>query len=216
MGSFQNHHSEFFRDPLVFAFLEERILPNLLFRRRSPAGREIRVWSAGCAAGQEAYSVALLCRELSQRMEDAPPFRIFATDLSETQIALARAGSYSAPDVRNVTQQRLWRWFDRQGEAWVVRPELRALVDFSAHDLLDLRVTSPAASIFGDFDLVLCCNQLMYFRPECTRRVLQKLKRSLAPGGWLVTGDAERVLVQGEGFEPAPLPAAVFTRGDDP
>jgi chemotaxis methyl-accepting protein methylase len=204
------HHSEFFRDPLVFATLEHRLLPSLARAKAASDYPEIRVWSAGCAAGEEAYSIAILLRELCDGREDPVRFRIFATDSSPAQLELALTGVYASAALGNLNLRHLERWFSRRQDAYVVAPELRDRVDFSLHGLLGEHSVSPSASIFGGFDLVLCCNVLFYYRPECQTRILDKLRRCLAPGGYLVTGEAEHEIVQASGFEPLALPAAIF------
>jgi chemotaxis protein methyltransferase CheR len=204
------HHSEFFRDPLAFTLLEQRLIPGLANAKAASDYPELRVWSAGCAAGEEAYSVAMLLRELCDDRSNPVRFRIFATDSSEEQLELAFAGVYAATSMGNVNLRHLERWFFRRENSYVVVPELRERVDFSIHDLCDDRISSPSASIFGEFDLILCCNVLFYFRPECQARVLDRLRLSLAPGGFLVTGEAEREIVQASGFRPWASPAAIF------
>ena len=185
-------HSEFFRNPQTFALLERRILPSLL-AAKTPSGRsEIRIWSAACAAGQEVWSVAMLMDELTRGGNPPQVYRIFASDLSEPDLVRARAGVYSAEAVGNVRMRHLRECFVRRGEAFEIAPRLRARVDFSTYDLLDAESSSPAASIYGDFDLILCCNLLFYYRPALQQRILNKLCRALAPGAYLVTGEAER------------------------
>jgi chemotaxis protein methyltransferase CheR len=210
MQSLGIHHSQFFRDPLVFAVLEHRLLPGLAQAKESSDYPEIRVWSAGCAAGEEAYSIAILLSELCDRRDVPVRFRLFATDSSAEQLELACLGSYPAPVMGNVQRRHLERWFSRQENACIVVPELRERVDFSLHGLLDEHSVSPSASIFGGFDLIVCCNVLFYYRPECQVRILKRLRRCLAPGGYLVTGEAEREIVQAAGFQSHPLPAAIF------
>jgi chemotaxis protein methyltransferase CheR len=204
------HHSEFFRDPLTYSLLEQRLLPSIANAKASSDYPELRVWSAGCAAGEEAYSMAILLSELCDRGEIPFRFRLFATDNSAEQLELACRGSYPASVMGNLQRRHLERWFSRQGDAFVAVPELRKLVDFSLHGLLDEYSISPSASIFGGFDLVLCCNVLFYYRPACQMRMLDRLRRCLAPGGYLVTGEAEREIVQAAGFQPLSLPAAIF------
>ena len=208
--SLEVHHSEFFRDPLSFALLERRLLPGLAEAKASTGYPELRVWSAGCSAGQEAYSIAILLHELTDQRAVPLRFRLFATDTSTEQIERARAGTYPASAMSNVALRHLQRWFSRIEDAYVVAPELRGLVDFSIHGLLDETSDFPSASIFGEFDLVFCCNLLFYYRPESQKRMLDRLRRSLAPNGYLVTGEAERESVQGSGFRPLALPAAIF------
>jgi chemotaxis protein methyltransferase CheR len=204
-------YSEFFRDPLVFALLERSVLPSLVPANGESGQREIRIWSAGCAAGQEAWSVAILLDELSSTLPQPLPFRIFATDLPGPDLDLARSGVYSPEAVGNVRFRHLRTHFSRNGESYAILPRLRDRVEFSAYDLLDARSASPAESIYGDFDLVLCCNLLFYYRPPVRTRVLAKIRRALAPGGYLVTGGAEREIVgRQSGLRPLNPDASVF------
>ncbi len=213
IASLDVHHSEFFRDPILHALLEERVLPGLALRKDAEGGSEIRVWSAGCAAGQEAYSVAATLLELAEAWRRPVRFRIFATDVSPEQVALARAGRYADTSVRNVRLRQLRRWFEPEGTNWVVGDALRMAVDFSVHDLLDPAGTCPPASIFGAFDLVLCCNVLYYYRSDVQRRIVDRLQACLRPEGFLATGDAERDVVLSSGaFQPSALPSSLFTR----
>jgi chemotaxis methyl-accepting protein methylase len=199
-------HSEFFRNPLTFAVIAQLVLPGLVEAKKRFGG-EIRVWSAGCASGQEAWSLAILLDELTGPV----PYRIFATDLADP--GLARAGVYSAEAVGNVRARHLREYFSRQGESFSVVPRLRERVDFSAYDLLDRSSASPAASIFGGFDLILCCNLLFYYRQEARRHILNKICHALSPGGYFVTGEVERGMVQGhKGLRAVMSPAAVFER----
>jgi chemotaxis methyl-accepting protein methylase len=210
LGSLAIHHSELFRDPLTFA------LPELAARAVPADTHELRVWSAGCAAGQEPYSLAILLRELSDGRERAIPFRVFATDRSEAQLAEARRGVFSDAVMGQVSHRRLERWFTGREDAFVVAPELRERIDFSSYDLLDQRRSSPPASIFGEFDLVFCCNLLFYYRPEARRLILDRLARSLAPGGYVVTGETERLFLQGAGFRAVFPHASIFRKADEP
>ena len=187
-------YSEFFRNPLACALLEQVILPSLV-ESAGTAGREIRVWSAGCAAGQEAWSVAMVLHELAKARAHPVSFRIFATDISDEALALARRGVYDLADVRNVRVKHFERFFTATSQRCEIIPALRDHVDFSAHDLLDERTTSPSASVYGDFDLVLCSNVLLYYRPETQQRILGRLVGAARAGGWVVTGEAERDIV---------------------
>lgn len=226
-------HSEFFRNPLTFAVLEQLILPRLVREKGQCGGGEIRVWSAGCAGGQEAWSLAMLLEDLAgiqSSVEQASrllvpqqtgnrdglptsggpvPYRIFATDLSDPDAA--RAGVYSAEALGNVRLHHVTRYFSEQGESFSIVPRLRERVDFSTYDLLDSSSASPAASIYGGFDLILCCNVLFYYRPEARQRILDKVRRTLSPGGYFVTGEAEMAMVSGhKEFRAVLPPAAVF------
>jgi chemotaxis methyl-accepting protein methylase len=204
-------HSEFFRNPLAFALLEQWILPNLA-SRKSVKG-EIRIWSACCAAGQEAYSIAMLLDGLKSVSGNEIRFRIFATDISLTALAQAREGTYDQKEVQSVKLMFLQRYFERKGGTYIVTPRLRDQVNFSVYDLLDRFSAYPAESIYGDFDIVFCSNILFYYSAEIQNLILMKMRQSMSDDGCLITGEAEKALVERTGaFRMFAPPAAVFQR----
>ncbi|MDE4908009.1 protein-glutamate O-methyltransferase CheR [Methanogenium marinum] len=211
--SLQNTHSEFFRNPLTFALLESLVLPSLLMERQGAEGRGIRVWSAGCAAGEEAYSIAILLNERATASEHPAPYQIFATDISEDELAHAKSGVYDAARVQNVHLKHLHTYFHSRGDTYTVIPRLQDHIDFSRYDLLDEHSISPPTSIYGGFDLIFCANLLFYYRPEVRQSILEKLNHSLVPGGYLVTGEAEREMVeQLDNIYPVFRSAAVYRK----
>lgn len=208
-------YSEFFRDPLAFAFLEQVALPVLVEQRERVGYGEIRVWSAGCAAGQEAWSLAMLLDALTAAVGRRPAYRIVATDLSEPELTAARDGVYAREALRNVRLRHLDAYFERRGDSYCIIDRLRERVEFAAYDLLDPATANPPAGIFGDFDLVVCANVLFYYRPPAQRLILDKIRKSLAPGGYFVTGDTERQLVEARGgFLAASPPLAIFRHSE--
>ncbi len=206
-------YSEFFRDPLVFALLEKLVLPGLVEAKGKIVPTELRVWSAGCSDGQEAWSVAILLEDLSAAHQRPVPFRIIATDISDAALGSARQGVYDHPAVQNVRVKHLRNYFSAEGAGYVVASRLRERVDFSTYDLLDGRSVCPPVSLYGDFDLILCCNLLFYYRPEIRLKILDKVCRALCPGGYFVTGEAEKdIVAQHDGFCAVASPAAVFQK----
>jgi len=196
-NSLNNSYSEFFRDPLTFAFLERIILPELLTEKKRGDRSELRIWSAGCASGQEAYSIAILLDELSACDTKELNFRIIATDNDSVELETGRQGVFSAAALQNVTLGRLGRYFDRlNADSYQVGSRIRERIDFSQFDLLDLNTFSPPASIFGEFDLVFCCNLLIYYGVEARTRILSRLQKSLVAKGYLVAGEAEKEMVK--------------------
>jgi chemotaxis protein methyltransferase CheR len=207
------HFSEFFRNPLTFAVLERVTLPELLHQKTAGKQREIRIWSAGCAGGQEAYSIAILLEELMTGSDQKATYRIFATDLDEDLFNEARLGHYPHSALGNVSLKRLQTWFSSRGDGYEVKPDIREHIDFSVFDLLADGHGSPPASIFGDFDLVLCCNLLIYYQPKYQNLILKKLVRSLAGGGYLASDEAEREIIESQGGFCAIIPpSAVFQK----
>jgi len=206
-------YSEFFRDPLVFALLEQVVLPGLAHEMKKSGRAEIRVWSAGCSAGQEAWSVAILLEELTAAREYPIPFRIIATDVSEAELAAARRGEYAASALQNVPLKHIQGYFSRHGETYRIVDRIKDRVDFSFYDLLDRRSSCPPISIFGEFDMIFCCNLLFYYRPDIRRFILGKMRCCLSPKGYLVTGEIEKAFVEeAGGFRTVAPPAAVFKK----
>jgi len=215
LHSLQIGYSEFFRDALSFALLERAVLPALVRQRSEDGASEIRIWSAGCSGGQEAYSVAILLSELAESLDRPVAFRIIASDVSEGALATARRGQYARGALGNVRLRQLERWFSAKGSTYEIVPELRCRVDFSHYDLLDKDSSCPPASIFGGFDLVLCCNVLIYYRGDACNAFLEKVGGCLSPGGYLVTSDSERSIVRKSGgFRAISASASVFRKLD--
>lgn len=193
MASFNITYSQFFRNSMTFAVLEQLVLPQLLSRK--PEGGEIRVWSAGCSTGQEAYSIGILLDEMIKSASKSMRYRIFATDLSREALDVARTGSYDQDGVGNLRMKHLKNYFTRKGETYTVDPQLKQTIDFTEYDLLDPYSINPPDSIFGDFDIIFCCNLLFYYRNDVRRAIIKKLKRSLSAQGYLVTGEAEAIFM---------------------
>ncbi len=181
------HVTEFFRNPELFEVLRRRVLPELLVRFR-----DLRVWSAGCAHGAEAYSVAILLLELDPSGE----WSVLGTDIDRGVLQQAEEGVYGEQDIRNVSPQRRAQYFTREQERWRVGPALRQRVRFRRHDLL----SDPFG---GPWHLILCRNVVIYFTEEAKQDLYRRFLQALAPGGYLFVGAAEQVFGAREmGFEP--------------
>ena len=171
------------------------------------------MWSSGCAAGQEPYSIAILLDDLIAAGGKTISFRIFATDTSETELTSAREGVFDYGAVQNVRVKHFHKYFSVKGDSCIIVPALKDRIDFSFFDLLDERSACPPASIYGGFDLVICCNLLFYYRPDIRQLILNKLYHALSPGGYFATGEAEREIVAKTGAFRAVAPqAGVFQR----
>jgi chemotaxis protein methyltransferase CheR len=210
LDSLNVNFSEFFRNTLAFACLEQIVLPKLIEKKRK--GKEIRIWSAACSAGQEAYSIAILFDELIERTKSNKGYRIFATDINQKELIKSKKGVYNRSVVGNVTLNRIQTYFTQRGETFTIRPNLKKHIDFSFFDLLQGDLLSPSTSIFGEFDLVFCSNLLFYYNPESRQRILEKITNNLAPGGYLITDNAEREIVKGNGFREVFVNSAIFQK----
>ncbi len=213
LSQLNNSYSEFFRNSLTFSFLEQPILRKMTQLTAKDHSREIRIWSAGCASGQEPYSLAMVLDNFKKNKQDNFIYRIFATDNSEKELDLARKGIFNISTVKNTRFEFTEKYFIRKGETFLLDPKLKEKVDFSNYDLLSRDSSSPPSAIYGDFDLIMCCNVLIYYQPFYQQIILQKFFRSLRKGGFLITGEAEAHLVwEFGGFKPYSAPAAIFVK----
>lgn len=189
-----NNETSFFRDPGVFDLLNSTAFDRLRTARRNI--KRLRIWSAGCSTGQEAYSLAMLLCESEARWAGWS-LDLSATDVSETAVARARRGRYSQFEIqRGLPVRTMLRWFEQQGEDWVVDNRLRRMIRFATHSL-----TTPPP---GQYDVILCRNVLMYFAPPVRRAVFERLHEALAPDGVLMLGAGETVIGQTTRFAADP------------
>jgi two-component system CheB/CheR fusion protein len=196
--------TEFFRDPQLFEYLRDDIMP-VLIERASRNGNELRLWSAGCATGEEAYSLAILVMEALGKRLGEIHVRIFATDLDDEAIAFARHGVYPASAFDGVPHEYVVRYFTERREGFEINKTVRNLTVFGQHDLAQ---RAP----FPRIDLILCRNVLIYFTKELQQRALQIFAFSLHDGGYLVLGKAETTSPLPEYFEPAHRVYKVYRR----
>ncbi|NBW09997.1 MAG: protein-glutamate O-methyltransferase CheR [Caulobacteraceae bacterium] len=190
------HESYFFRDATPFDQLRDILLPALVARRTG--AKRLRIWSAACSSGQEPYSLAMLLLE-ERRLTPDWSIEILATDMSQPILDRARRGIYSDFETaRGLSEARRSRWLKRDGGDWSIAPEVRALVQFRPHNLMDGVVG------MGRFDLIFCRNVLIYFEQLQKRWALARLSEALEPDGALILGSAETVVGLDSAFEPMP------------
>jgi chemotaxis protein methyltransferase CheR len=170
--------TSFFRDRTVFRALQDQILPSLAAAR----GGRVRVWSAGCGSGQEAYSLAMMAEDAATLAEPD----IFASDLSTAALEKAESGLYTHFEVqRGLPIRSLLRHFEPAGDAWRILPDIRQKVRWRRLNLVDqFTVGEP-------FDLILCRNVIDGFAPTAKAKAIEGLMQALAPDGWLVLGAHE-------------------------
>lgn len=174
----------FFRDPEAFQALATTIIPRLFAGK---GGRDVvRVWVPGCSSGEEAYSIAMLLMEYAQTLSSPPQLQVFATDVDEAALRIARSGSYSASALDDLREDRVERFFTRDGDKFIAVRELRMICTFSLHSLIR---DPPLTSI----DLISCRNLLIYFDRTLQDQVIQTFHFSLRPGGILFLGPSENI-----------------------
>ncbi len=202
--------TSFFRDERQFRALEA-LLPGLLERPRS-GGRKLAIWSAGCATGEEPYSIAMAAAEAGA---DPEHVEIVATDVNPEAIAFAARGSYEPRRVREVPEPLLRRHFDEDAQHFHVRPHLRRLIAaIRPHNLVAAVFPRPAD---GGWDVIFCRNVIIYFDTPTTQKVLTQFHNALTPGGYLFLGYSESLFRLFEGFELTEVAGAfVYRRPEIP
>ncbi|MFC4694634.1 CheR family methyltransferase [Geodermatophilus arenarius] len=195
--------TSFFRDRPAWDHLRDQLLPGLL----ASAGPRIRVWSAGSASGQEAYSLAILLAEVLGIDEFRDRVKIYATDVDEEALAQARQALFTGREMAGLTPEQVERYFTQEGTRFAFRKDLRRSVIFGRNDLVQ---DAPISHV----DLLLCRNTLMYFNAETQNRILGRLHFALAPHGLLFLGKAEMLLSHAQLFVPVDLTRRFFRKRD--
>lgn len=197
------HVTGFFRDPEAWEALRERVVAPLV-EAREPGG-PVRAWVTACSSGEEAYSLAMLLTEESERAGKRLDIKVFATDLAERALAHARAGVYPGGIESEIPPERLARFFAREDEVYRVRQDLRDRVVFAPQNILQ----DPP---FSRLDIASCRNLLIYLEPEVQQRVLALLHFGLREGGALFLGTSETVTGAEDMFEPLDRKARIYRR----
>jgi chemotaxis methyl-accepting protein methylase len=183
--------SRFFRDTLTFELIADRILPAIVLEKARLKNPSLRIWSAGCARGEEPYSMAILIQELLKKEKIAMDIHLFATDIDCGVLADAGKALYPLSSVENIKHRLLTKYFTSEGACFRLIPDIKKQVSFSLYDMLNKKHSVPPESVFGNFDLVLCRNLLIYFNIDYQETIFAKLYHSLANHGMLILGEAE-------------------------
>jgi chemotaxis protein methyltransferase CheR len=181
--------------------LRGHILPDVL-RRAARDGREAVVWSAGCSTGEEPFTLAMLMLEVAAGLTSRPRMRVVGTDVSSAALQVARAATYSGRTVDLAETTAVERWLRRDPDgAYVVRDEVREIVEFAHHNL----VTDPPPFPPGGVDLVVCRHVTIYFSRETTRALVNRFRHVLGKTGWLLMGPAESLWQVSDAFALQPV-----------
>ena len=201
--------TSFFRDPDVWQELVDTVLPALM-ERRAPGGGPLRAWVIGCSTGEEAYSLAMAFLEASEALAQPASceLQIFATDLNADAIAVARSGRFAATISRDLTPQRLARFFSETPDGFLIDKRIRDMVLFAQHDV----ILDPP---FTRLDLLSCRNLMIYFGSPLQRRLIPLFHYSLRPGGALFLGGSETIGRAQSLFTPLHPKSRLYWRGDN-
>ncbi|MBL3597119.1 PAS domain-containing protein [Rhodovulum sulfidophilum] len=196
--------TRFFRDEDAFRVVEDSVTPRIV--ETLPPGQTARVWVAGCATGEEAYSIAILLHEAFHKAGRQPMVKVFATDINPDSLQFASAGSYPASVGAEIGTERLKHYFHTDGDRLQVTNALRQSLVFARHDLL----CNPP---FTRIDLVSCRNTLIYFRQDAQKNALLRLQYAIRKSGYLFLGSSETLSGLQNGFQPVDARHKVFVRG---
>jgi chemotaxis protein methyltransferase CheR len=177
--------TSFFRYPAVFEALEKKVLPDLHMKKFWESPRSLRVWSAGCSTGEEAYSIAMTVADAIE-FADAWNIHILATDVSRQALEHAEHGVYEPRDMETVTPRQREQYFSSVADHYLVRPRIRNMVTFAPMNLAQV-------VYMGKFDCIFCMNVLIYFSEERQAQLIQRFYEYLEPGGYLFLGHAESI-----------------------
>jgi len=197
--------TNFFRDKEAFDALENQVIPKLF--ADMGAADTVRIWVPGCATGEEVYSLAILMREHMSALRNVPKVQIFATDIDESALAVARAGRYPQAVMQDVKPERLDRFFSRDDSSYAVLKDIRDMCIFSAHSV----IRDPP---FSRIDLISCRNLLIYLGAEFQSRVIPVFHFALKPGGYLFLGTSENISQYPDLFQRIDKKQRLFQRRD--
>lgn len=175
--------TSFFRDEVAFSALEEIVLPQLI-KNRSNREKTLKIWSAGCATGQEPYSIAILLLEMLGEKISSWNIVIMATDIDSKALEKARHGVFPRNEVEGIRYQWRRKYFISKPDNFTIKPKVKRLVTFSEYNLIN----EPP---YSDFNLIVCRNVLIYFSQPLQMRVLRNFYDTLKTGGYLLLGKAE-------------------------
>jgi two-component system CheB/CheR fusion protein len=196
--------TSFFRDDGSWDFLAAEVLPKIVESKRQ--GDAIRVWCAGCASGQEAYTLAIVVADVLGVPELLKNVKIYATDVDEEALAQARSGVYAAKELEPVQEERREKYFEaRENDQIALKPEIRRTVIFGRHDLVS---DAPISRV----DIISCRNTLMYFNAEAQSKIYRNFHFALQPQGYLFLGKSEMLLTRTSMFDPIDLKRRIFER----
>ena len=199
--------TSFFRDPLVWKELKEEVMPTLI--ERSAQDARLRAWVVGCSTGEEAYSLAMVFKEVVSELPatEQRSMQIFASDLSADAITVARRGHYPAKIASDMDPLRLARFFTPQGSGFIIDKQIREMVLFAQHDV----ILDPP---FTRLDLLSCRNLMIYFNAALQRRLLPLFSYSLRPAGALLLGGSETIGNAQALFTPLSVKSRLYWRSD--
>ncbi len=199
--------SEFFRNPETFDAVRQKIIPPILKRKKRLGSHILRIWSAGCATGEEPYSLAIMFKGLFVKDLSGFTATIYATDIDEEALKKANIGQFSINALKVFNELELDRYFTKASEdTYIIKPEYKSTIKFLHHNMINARPPNK-------MDIIFCRNVIIYFTRELQQRVYENFYNALIKGGFLVAGKVEALLGIGDGlFERIDVTERIFKK----
>lgn len=178
---------EFFRNPEAFKAIRRKVIPSIIERKEKMASYNIRIWSSGCATGEEPYSLAILFKEALQELGQNIKVTILATDIDKESLRKANLGVYGEKALKELTTRQIAAYFVKEEDKYCIKPQIKVMVNFMTHNMISDEL--PAA-----IDLILCRNVIIYFNKELQNKVHANFHAVFVSTGFLVAGKTESLM----------------------
>lgn len=195
VAKLQNNYTDFFRNPFTYAVLSNVVFPTLFFNANFPSNKEIRVWSAACASGLEAFSLAIILEEFFKRHLLSPRYRIFATDRSNMIINQAKKAAFSHDELKSLSKEQVELGFDLKESNYCIKPSIQTKISFSTFDLISEKTNCPSVSIYGDFQIIMIANLLFYYKSSIQKKIINRVLQCMSKDSYLISGETEREIL---------------------
>lgn len=205
------NETSFYRNPPQLKVFQDDVLPVVLEALRSQRQKRLRIWSAGCSTGEEPYTLAIILMEVLRAELSSWDIRITANDLSEAVLAAARTGAYNEYSLRTTPKEIVSRYFTRDGDRFLIRPEVKRLVSFGQINLSN----RDQLKRVDRSQIVFCRNVIIYFDDEMKKNVIGAFYDNLVPGGYLFIGHSESLHNISRVFRPKHYPGAIIYRKEE-
>jgi chemotaxis methyl-accepting protein methylase len=194
LDSLNNTYTEFFREPITSTLLQKQILPDIIFKKKQKS--QMRIWVAGCSTGQEAYTIAIEISEAIKKSGKEIRCTFFATDKSLKALKQAEDAIYTYEQVQEVKFKYINEYFDPVSEGYKINDNLRECIRFSYYDMLESGTLNPPDCVYGDFDIISCCNMLIYYNSCQRNKIVGKILNSMSNESVLITSESERMIFE--------------------
>ncbi|GAB4328957.1 MAG: protein-glutamate O-methyltransferase [Bacteroidales bacterium] len=185
--------SSFYREPLTFNLFEKFVLPSL-FHKAGRKEMSIRIWSAGCAAGEEPYTISLLCNNFITKLNDSAKFSVLGSDIDNEALGKAVQAVYPYESIKELPVKYLNQGFQQRDHEYILSEHIKKNVRFVRFDLTQEKLLVPPETLFADFETIFCRNVLIYYETDGQRSILNKCTKAVVPGGYLILGQSELLL----------------------